>query len=78
MRSCSNNDIDLNVTGHGPMKTVWENSERKRGRGGEGERERERERDNHGVGRDVSFLLKQEKIRVKSERKGLLDIREFH
>ena len=43
MRSCSNNDIDLNVTGHGPMKTVWENSERKRGRGGEGERERERE-----------------------------------
>ena len=82
MRSCSNNDIDLNITGHGPMKTVWENSERKRGRGGEGgrerERERERERDNHGVGRDVSFLLKQEKIRVKSERKGLLDIREFH
>ena len=45
MRSCSNNDIDLNVTGHGPMKTVWENSERKRGRGGERERERERERD---------------------------------
>ena len=43
-----------------------------------GDRERERERDNHGVGRDVSFLLKQEKIRVKSERKGLLDIREFH
>ena len=42
------------------------------------ERERERERDNHGVGRDVSFLLKQEKIRVKSERKGLLGIREFH
>ena len=43
MRSCS--DIDLNVTGHGLMKTVWENSERKRGRGGERERERERERE---------------------------------
>ena len=37
MRSRSNIDIDLNVTGHGLMKTVWENSERKRGR----ERERE-------------------------------------
>ena len=75
MRSRSNIDIDLNVTGHGLMKTVWENSERW---GRERERERERERDNHGVGRDVSFLLKQEKIRVKSERKGLLGIREFH
>ena len=43
MRSCSNIDIDLNVTGHGLMKTVWENSERKR------KRERERERENHGM-----------------------------
>ena len=43
MRSCSNIDTDLNVTGRGLMKTVWENSERKRGRGGERERERERE-----------------------------------
>ena len=42
MRSCSNIDTDLNVTGRGLMKTVWENSERKRGRGGERERERER------------------------------------
>lgn len=40
MRSRSNIDIDLNVTGHGLMKTVWENSERKRGR----ERERESRR----------------------------------
>ena len=40
MRSRSNIDIDLNVTGHGLMKTVWENSERTRGR----ERERESRR----------------------------------
>ena len=42
MRSRSNIDIDLNVTGRGLMKTVWENSERKRGRWGGRERERER------------------------------------
>ena len=40
MRSRSNIDIYLNVTGHGLMKTVWENSERW---GGEREREGERQ-----------------------------------
>ena len=47
MRSRSNIDIDLNVTGHGLMKTVWENSERW---GGERERERGRETITASVG----------------------------
>ena len=36
------------------------------------EREGERERENHGVGRDVSFLLKQEKIRVNQRGRASL------